>query len=319
MSTIRAAGFVLWRRAPGGHLYLVLENARHGDLGLPKGHCEPGEDDLAAALRETEEETGIGADRLRVNASFLHPAAYLVPRGAKRVAYFGAEASDAAVRLSKEHGSFAWLPLDDVLGRVRHDNLRQVLRAAAVYFKDPALRRGLDPAGARALLVARGADARLVAHTELVASVARAMAERWPGEDAPFVEAAAWLHDVGRVVDHRRHPVEGFRLLRDAGWPGYAPPCLSHYAKGRPRDACGPLAAEMWGLCDLDAFETFEKIIALADFTAAGDRRVTLEERHADLARRYGPSPLLAGSLAIARALAAEFEEASGSAPADVL
>ena len=75
----------------------------------------------------------------------------------------------------------------------------------------------------------------------------------------------------------------------------------------------------IYRLCNLGAFDAFETIIALPDFTAAGDRRVTLEERHADLARRYGPSPFLDGSLAIARALAAEFEEASGSAPADVL
>ena len=53
-----ASGFVLFRRGDPFR-YLTLRNARHGDVGLPKGHVEPGEDLLAAALRETEEETGI--------------------------------------------------------------------------------------------------------------------------------------------------------------------------------------------------------------------------------------------------------------------
>jgi len=312
VSTIRAAGFVLFRRSPGRHLYLVLTNARHGDPGLPKGKCDPGEGDLEAAVRETEEETGIPAGDLRVQPAFLHSVSYMLRGKPKRVAYFGAETDRADVRISGEHASFEWLDLDAALGRVRHENLRRVLRAAATYFKDPVLRRGLAPADARTLLEARGADARLVAHSGLVAAAARAIAAAWPGEDAAFVEAAAWLHDIGRLADHQRHPVEGFRLLCEAGWPGYAPPCLSHYAKGRPKDACGDLAAEMWSLCDLDTFETFEKIVALADFTAAGDRRVPLEERHADLVRRYGKSDFVDGSFAAARRIAGEVEAAAG-------
>jgi hypothetical protein len=59
--------------------------------------------------------------------------------------------------------------------------------------------------------------------------------------------------------------------------------------------------------------------VALADFSAAGDRLVTLEERHQDLRRRYGPSAFLDESLARAQGLRAEFERTAGTAFRDVV
>jgi hypothetical protein len=121
------------------------------------------------------------------------------------------------------------------------------------------------------------------------------------------------VHDVGRAVSNdTRHTIEGFRLLVDAGHAGYAPPCLSHYTKGRPHDECGDLADEMWRLCDLETFSVEEQLVALADFMAAGPRRVRLEERHRDLVARYGASRFLDHSLECARGILDEFEERTG-------
>jgi 8-oxo-dGTP pyrophosphatase MutT (NUDIX family) len=306
-----AAGFVLYRRAAAGLEYLLLRNAGHGDIGLPKGHRSGAEDDLATALRETEEETGLRPDP---NPWFRRAVRYEVKGKLKEVIYFAAETGPGKVRLSREHDEFSWLGLADALERVRHETLRVLLREAAVFLKDPALRTGLSPAGARALLVDRaGAGAPVVAHTTEVAAMARALADAWDGIDADYVEAAAWVHDVGRSVSNdTRHTIEGFRLLVDAGHPGYAPPCLSHYTKGRPHDECGELADEMWRLCDLETFSVEEQLVALADFMAAGPRRVTLEERHADLVARYGASRFLDHSLECARGIRDEFEERTG-------
>ena len=41
-----------------GDRVLVLRSARYGDLRLPKGHIEAGEEPLQAALREVTEESG---------------------------------------------------------------------------------------------------------------------------------------------------------------------------------------------------------------------------------------------------------------------
>jgi len=309
-SLIRAAGFVLYRREGGGLRYLLLTNARHGGIGVPKGKASKGEDDLVTALRETEEETGLGPDRVEPNPWFERTVRYPLGDREKEVRYLLAATGSSDVRLSSEHSACAWLGLDEALATVRHETLRDVLRDAATFLKDPALRRGLAPADARAMLEAR-VEERVVTHTAQVADMARRLADPLD-QDADFVEACAWVHDIGRAVDHPRHPLEGFRLMAAEGYGGYAPPCISHYTKGRPRDECGPMADELWRACDLSTFEPFERLVALADFMAAGDRRVTIDERHADLCERYGRSPFIDGSLEIARRLKEEWEDRTG-------
>jgi len=314
VAQIRAAGFVLFRTARNHHLYLTLRNARHGDVGLPKGKAKRGEDSLETARRETEEETGLGPDRIAADPWFRRAVTYPLKGVEKEVVYYLAGTDAEEITLSSEHAGAAWLDLDRALEAVRHDNLRGVLRDASVFSKDPILRRGLTPAAARALLAAEaGEEAPVLRHTEHVAAMARSLAIAWGDLDPDYVEAAAWLHDIGRARTHGpRHPIEGFRLTVESGHGGYAAPCLSHYTKGRPHRDFGDLADEMWRACDLESFLPEERLIALADAMAAGERRVTLEERHADLCRRYGAGPFFDGMLAAARGLQQEFESRTG-------
>jgi predicted NUDIX family NTP pyrophosphohydrolase len=63
----RSAGILLWRRSATGDVEVLLAHpggplfARKDDAhwSIPKGECEPGEDELAAAQREFTEELGI--------------------------------------------------------------------------------------------------------------------------------------------------------------------------------------------------------------------------------------------------------------------
>lgn len=63
----RSAGILLWRRSPTGDIEVLLAHpggplfARKDDAhwSIPKGECDPGEDELAAARREFSEELGI--------------------------------------------------------------------------------------------------------------------------------------------------------------------------------------------------------------------------------------------------------------------
>jgi len=240
-----------------------------------------------------------------------------VKRGQKRVVYLAARAAEAPIRLSKEHSEARWADLDEVHAAIPHENLRAVYRDAAVWLKDPILRQGLAPDAARALLVAEAGDgARVVPHTAVVAANARAMAEPCAGVDADYVEAAAWLHDLGRTRTHGlRHTLAGFRLACERGWPGYAPTCLSHYTKGaRPAElGVDPeLAAEMDAACDLATFEPEERWVALADALAVQDRRGRIDERLADLIGRYGPSPFFDRYRRVTEELRAEWEAATG-------
>ena len=56
---VRAAGGVVWRAGANGPEIVLVHRPKYDDWSLPKGKNEPGEDDLACALREVEEETGL--------------------------------------------------------------------------------------------------------------------------------------------------------------------------------------------------------------------------------------------------------------------
>jgi 8-oxo-dGTP diphosphatase len=57
---VKAAGGVVWRRAPGGALdIVVVHRPRYDDWSLPKGKLDPGESWEDAALREVSEEVGL--------------------------------------------------------------------------------------------------------------------------------------------------------------------------------------------------------------------------------------------------------------------
>ena len=63
----RSAGILLWRRSSSGDIEVLLAHpggpffAKKDDAhwSIPKGECDPGEDELAAACREFTEELGI--------------------------------------------------------------------------------------------------------------------------------------------------------------------------------------------------------------------------------------------------------------------
>jgi 8-oxo-dGTP diphosphatase len=62
---VRAAGGVVVRDG----LVLLVHRPAYDDWTLPKGKAEAGEDDLACALREVREETGLDCEPLRELAS----------------------------------------------------------------------------------------------------------------------------------------------------------------------------------------------------------------------------------------------------------
>jgi 8-oxo-dGTP pyrophosphatase MutT (NUDIX family) len=58
--TVRAAGGIVYRRAPDGEpKVLLVHRPRYDDWSLPKGKADPGERDEDTALREVEDETGL--------------------------------------------------------------------------------------------------------------------------------------------------------------------------------------------------------------------------------------------------------------------
>ena len=108
-----AAGMVIVRRLDGAWRWLMLRAYRNWDF--PKGEVERGEDALAAARREVEEETTLAALIMPWGDDYCETAPY---RG-KVARYYLAEAPDGEVSLPvsaelgrPEHHEFRWLELE---------------------------------------------------------------------------------------------------------------------------------------------------------------------------------------------------------------
>jgi 8-oxo-dGTP pyrophosphatase MutT (NUDIX family) len=111
----RSAGVVVVRRADGEWWVLILRAYRNWDF--PKGLVEPGEKPLAAARRETHEETGLSDLEFRWGTASIDTEMY----GDSKVAtFFLAESRAGDVALSvnpelghAEHDEYRWASRDE--------------------------------------------------------------------------------------------------------------------------------------------------------------------------------------------------------------
>ncbi|KAM4741925.1 bis(5'-nucleosyl)-tetraphosphatase [asymmetrical] [Anableps anableps] len=136
---LRACGFIVFRRlvglspSPGNIEYLLLQTS-YGEHHWtpPKGHVDPGEDDLTTALRETKEEAGLGAEHLQVIDGFVQELRYEVRGRPKEVLYWLAELRDpeTSVILSEEHQDYRWAQLEEACNLAGYTDLQETLRAA---------------------------------------------------------------------------------------------------------------------------------------------------------------------------------------------
>jgi len=107
----RSAGILLYRLSPRGLELLLVHPGgpfwARKDLGvwsIPKGEYAPGEDPLAAARRELEEETG-----MRVEGDFM-PLGELVSPGRKIVTAFALEGDCDPAALRSNTFELEWPP-----------------------------------------------------------------------------------------------------------------------------------------------------------------------------------------------------------------
>jgi len=115
---VLSAGAVIVRRFDSHYRYLLLRVRDYWDF--PKGMVEPGEDPLAAAIRETEEETTL------TDLDFCWGRAYIEtePYGKNKIArYYLAESKTGKVDLPvsaelghPEHDEFRWMEYDAARG-----------------------------------------------------------------------------------------------------------------------------------------------------------------------------------------------------------
>lgn len=105
---------------------LLVHRVAYNDWSLPKGHVDPGETDVDAALREVLEETGVRAEIVEDLGETRHA----IPSGTKRVHWFGMRSvgGDPAVRSPDGEVDIArWLPVTEALQQLTYRNERELL------------------------------------------------------------------------------------------------------------------------------------------------------------------------------------------------
>jgi len=148
---IQAAGTVVLRRVQDGpREVLLVHRPKYDDWSFPKGKLERGEHATAAAVRETQEETGL---RVRLGRP-LGAQRYRVGRGWKRVHYWTARVRGDADDVTGyarpgEIDEVAWVPIAEATRVLTYPHDRATMREAL------AVRRKSYP-----LVILRHAESR---------------------------------------------------------------------------------------------------------------------------------------------------------------
>lgn len=120
-----AGGVILGAGDNKGKIAIVRRRRYNGEIALPKGKLRKGEDAVAAALREVNEETGYKV-RIREQAGTTH---YFVGAAPKDVTYFlmEPEGGDGVPQDTGEIASVEWVTPQAALGLLTHRDDRDLI------------------------------------------------------------------------------------------------------------------------------------------------------------------------------------------------
>jgi 8-oxo-dGTP pyrophosphatase MutT (NUDIX family) len=133
-----SAGFMVYKKTPKGPEFLVLYH-RGGYWNFPKGKIENEERSFQTAVRELKEETGIGRNEIRIIPNFKTAEKFAFwknegnknSRVFKTVIFYLAETRKSEIKLSKEHGGYAWFAFKDAMKILeKYKDSQRVLKEA---------------------------------------------------------------------------------------------------------------------------------------------------------------------------------------------
>jgi bis(5'-nucleosidyl)-tetraphosphatase len=135
-----SSGIIVFRQAFGQRLYLLLHYHYRGDYwDFPRGNIREDETPKEAAVRETEEETGLTVDQLKIIEGFEEHVRwfYRIEKQMvqKKVTYFLAETNVEDVKVSEEHIGAKWLSFENALNLLQYKNSKKMLQKAEDFLR----------------------------------------------------------------------------------------------------------------------------------------------------------------------------------------
>lgn len=136
-------------------------------------------------------------------------------------------------------------------------------------------------------------------HSRAVAMCAEKIAAACGDMDAEKAYVLGLLHDIGRKfgVKHMGHIYDGYHYMTELGYDEAARICLSHsFSIQKLEDYIGKWDVtleeqqELRGLLAEMVYDDYDRLIQVCD-SLAGITVVDMEERMADVKRRYGSYP----------------------------
>ncbi len=131
-----AGGVVIDVHEGQARIAVIARRNRAGRIEwcLPKGHIEPGETLVETAAREVQEETGISGRVLAALGTIDYWFATPDRRVHKFVHHYLLEATGGELTIEndpdREAIDVAWVPLDEVAGRLTFPNERRIVQTA---------------------------------------------------------------------------------------------------------------------------------------------------------------------------------------------
>ena len=151
MAEVKSCGFLIYRRESNvtktptanekpKRSFLLMRHPKRMDL--PKGHVDPGENELECALRELEEETGIAQGDIELDSNFRFVQHYTVrykksgkvPKRKELVIFLAELTKHVEIQLT-EHEGFEWVDWDPPHD-IQEKTINPLLRFLADYWRE---------------------------------------------------------------------------------------------------------------------------------------------------------------------------------------
>lgn len=136
-----------------------------------------------------------------------------------------------------------------------------------------------------------------IMHSLYVGQAASTIAKRL-NLNADYAETIGYMHDIGRLISHDNHVIEGYKYLDNLGFPDIARYCITHSFVDNiiPNTAGGgPNSKDSYDFINnylkSITLNIYDNIVQLCDLFCLDTGYTTFEKRILDITKRKGVYP----------------------------